>query len=63
MHQWPVKEIKWVAGSLGQESPTRSAWLLSVMQLVIENQERRTERRELDDDSGFAEPPSPSALS
>jgi hypothetical protein len=33
------------------------------MQLVIEDQERRTERRELDDESGFAEPPSPSALS
>jgi hypothetical protein len=33
------------------------------MQLVIENQERRTERRELDDESGFAAPPSPSASS
>jgi hypothetical protein len=58
-----VIEIKWVAGSLEQGSPTRSAWLLSVMQLVVENQERRTERRELGDGSGFAAPPSPSALS
>jgi hypothetical protein len=58
-----VIEIKWVAGSLEQESPTRRAWLPSVMQLVIENPGRRTERRELDDGSGFAEPPSPSALS